>query len=101
MSGQALAVASSWRQFANRSCSDGFGRLQRCQRGLPLNAAAASKIPSLKPVTSRLYSFGNSRHGRHLRQHVPNRANYGGKTRRTSKIHWQKGRSTVTGHRTL
>jgi hypothetical protein len=29
---------------------------------------------------------------------IPNRANYGGKTRRTSKIHWQKGRSTVTGH---
>jgi len=28
---------------------------------------------------------------------IPNRANYGGKTRRTSKIHWQKGRSTVTG----
>ena len=29
---------------------------------------------------------------------IPNRANYGGKTRRTSKINWQKGRSTVTGH---
>jgi len=28
---------------------------------------------------------------------IPNRANYGGETRRTSKIHWQKGRSTVTG----
>src|SRR6516164_5261409 len=25
-------------------------------------------------------------------------ATYGGETRRTSKIHWQKGRSTVTGH---
>jgi len=31
------------------------------------------------------------------RKMIPNRANYGGKTRRTSKIHWQKGRSTVTG----
>ncbi|SRR5713101_5491761 len=31
---------------------------------------------------------------------IPNRANYGGKTRRTSKIHWRKGRSTVTGHLT-
>jgi len=29
---------------------------------------------------------------------IPNRADFGGKTRRTSKIHWQKGRSTVTGH---
>src|SRR5947208_556794 len=28
---------------------------------------------------------------------IPNRANYSGKTRRTSKIHWRKGRSTVTG----
>jgi hypothetical protein len=28
---------------------------------------------------------------------VGNQANYGGKTCRTSKIHWQKGRSTVTG----
>ena len=28
------------------------------------------------------------------------RATYGGETRRTSKIHWQKGRSTVTGQLT-
>ncbi|PBC47277.1 hypothetical protein CJ177_44095 [Rhodococcus sp. ACPA1] len=27
-----------------------------------------------------------------------NRANYSGETARTSKIHWQKGRSSVTGH---
>jgi hypothetical protein len=31
---------------------------------------------------------------------VGNRANCDGRTRRTSKIHWRKGRSTVTGHKT-
>ena len=69
----------------------------RGQRRPPLNAAAVNE-PQLEPGTrtSRLHPLAGVRN-RHHTQIIPNRANYGGKTRRTSKIHWQKGRSTVTG----
>src|SRR6266487_4983832 len=68
-----------------------------CIRRQSLHAAVTSK-PQLETGTSRLHPFGSSYERQHDVEDDPERANYGGKTRRTSKIHWRKGRSTVTGH---
>jgi len=75
-------------KFASGSCSAASSAVRAVAQcaGIELEGRRSAYQDPVPPVRRNSCSRGRIR------------ATYGGETRRTSKIHWQKGRSTVTGH---